>query len=115
MQVKETLWKKCLELIEKEILHESYNTWFSPTYPKALEDGLITIVVHNQFYRKCLIENYRELIETTLKVVTEKPILVDFCIESEVIAHQTQNKREEESLNREPVSKTQLSTSLNPN
>ena len=110
MQVKETLWKKCLELIEKEILHESYNTWFSPTYPKALEDGLITIVVPNQFYRKCLIENYRELIETTLKAITEKPILVDFCIESEVIAHQTQNKTD-----REPVSKTQVTTSLNPN
>ena len=60
-----------IALIEKEILHESYNTWFSPTYPKALEDGLITIVVPNQFYRKCLIENYRELIETTLKAITE--------------------------------------------
>ena len=96
MKVKEILWKKCLEKIEKEIAHESYITWFSPTYPKALEDGLITIAVPNQFYRKCLIENYRDLIETTLKNVTEKPILVDFCIESEIIAQAVQNKEEPE-------------------
>jgi len=83
MQVKETIWKKCLEKIEESILPDSYATWFSPTYPRNLEDGLITIAVPNQFYRKCLIENYRELIENTLKVVANESILVDFCIESE--------------------------------
>ena len=84
MEFKETLWKKCLEKIEEQILPENYTTWFSPTYPSAFDDGLMTIAVPNQFYRKCLIENYRDLIETTLKSVTEKPILVDFCIESEI-------------------------------
>ena len=84
MEVKETLWKKCLEKIEEQILPENYTTWFSHTYPRAFDDGLMTIAVPNQFYRKCLIENYRDLIETTLKSVTEKPILVDFCIESEI-------------------------------
>ena len=84
MEVKETLWKKCLEKIEEQILPENYTTWFSKTYPRAFDDGLMTIAVPNQFYRKCLIENYRDLIETTLKSVTEKPILVDFCIESEI-------------------------------
>ena len=83
MEVKETIWKKCLEKIEESILPDSYATWFSPTYPQNLENGLITIAVPNQFYRKCLIENYRELIESTLKVVANESILVDFCIESE--------------------------------
>jgi chromosomal replication initiator protein len=90
MEAKETLWKKCLEKIEEQILPESYSTWFLPTYPRNLDGGLITIAVPNQFYRKCLIENYRDLIETTLKSVTEKSILVDFCIESEKIAHPDQ-------------------------
>lgn len=95
MEVKETLWKKCLEKIEEQILPESYTTWFSPTYPRAFDDGLMTIAVPNQFYRKCLIENYRDLIETTLKSVTEKPILVDFCIESEFCAQTEQDKEVE--------------------
>ena len=115
MPVKETLWKKCLEIIEKEIQHENYVTWFSGTYPKALEDGLITIAVPNQFYRKCLIENYRDLIETTLKKVTERPILVDFCIEAEIISDKVQNNGEpEEKLDIQPVLKDQAPTSLNP-
>ena len=92
MEVKETIWKKCLEKIEQSILPDSYTTWFSPTYPRNLEDGLITIAVPNQFYRKCLIENYRELIENTLKTVADESILVDFCIESEKNSYTEQDK-----------------------
>jgi chromosomal replication initiator protein len=116
MEVKETLWKKCLERIEEQILPENYTTWFSPTYPRAFDNGLITIAVPNQFYRKCLIENYRDLIETTLKSVTEKPILVDFCIESE-ISNQIELVREFE---KEPIIESvnsaypPASSSLNP-
>ena len=82
MDTKEAIWKRCLEKIEESILPDSYATWFSPTYPSNLDNGLITISVPNQFYRKCLIENYRELIENTLKTVSGEPILVDFCIGS---------------------------------
>ena len=92
MEVKETIWKKCLEKIEQSILPDSYTTWFSPTYPRNLEDGLITIAVPNQFYRKCLIENYRELIENTLKTVADESILVDFCVESEKNSYIEQDK-----------------------
>ena len=81
-----------MEKIEQSILPDSYTTWFSPTYPRNLEDGLITIAVPNQFYRKCLIENYRELIENTLKTVADESILVDFCIESEKNSYTEQDK-----------------------
>ncbi len=116
MEVKETLWKKCLEKIEEQILPESYTTWFSPTYPRAFNEGLMTIAVPNQFYRKCLIENYRDLIETTLKSVTDKSILVDFCIESEILA-QTDHTNEKADLPAtEPIesSISAVSSSLNP-
>lgn len=116
MEVKEALWKKCLEKIEEQILPESYTTWFSPTYPRTFDDGLMTIAVPNQFYRKCLIENYRDLIETTLKAVTEKPVLVDFCIESEILAQTGQDKAVEETPAIEIVESPYLpvSSSLNP-
>jgi chromosomal replication initiator protein len=116
MEVKETLWKKCLEKIEEQILPESYTTWFSPTYPRAFDDGLMTIAVPNQFYRKCLIENYRDLIEITLKSVTEKPILVDFCIESEISSQKEQGKEVEKAYVIESVKSTSppAPSSLNP-
>ncbi len=116
MEVKETLWKKCLEKIEEQILPESYTTWFTPTYPRAFDEGLMTIAVPNQFYRKCLIENYRDLIETTLKSVTEKPILVDFCIESEICAQTDQSKVVEETPIIESVESSlpAVPSSINP-
>jgi len=114
MEAKEVLWKKCLEKIEEQILPESYSTWFSPTYPRALDDGLMTIAVPNQFYRKCLIENYRNLIEATLKSVTERSILVDFCIESEKIAQTEQEKETPKIQVIEPDSFPPVLSSLNP-
>ena len=116
MEAKEALWKKCLEKIEEQILPESYSTWFSPTYPRTFDGGLMTIAVPNQFYRKCLIENYRDLIETSLKSVTEKPILVDFCIESEKIAQTEQNKQGQETpvIEAEQSSFPPVVSSLNP-
>ena len=102
MEAKEAIWKKCLEKIEESILPDSFTTWFLPTYPRNLDDGLITIAVPNQFYRKCLIENYRELIENTLRSVSEEPLLVDFCVESEKSAHTGLNKSEVVAIE-EPV------------
>jgi len=93
MEAKEAIWKKCLEKIEEVILPDSYETWFSPTYPHKFDNGLITIAVPNQFYRKCLIENYRELIENTLKTVSNELILVDFCIDSQNSARMNQQNK----------------------
>jgi len=87
MEAKDVIWKKCLEKIEGTILPDSYATWFSPTYPSSLTDGLITIAVPNQFYRKCLIENYRDLIEKTLKNIADEPLLVEFCVKPETDSH----------------------------
>ena len=116
MEAKEALWKKCLEKIEEQILPESYSTWFSPTYPRTFDGGLMTIAVPNQFYRKCLIENYRDLIETSLKSVTEKPILVDFCIESGKIAQTEQSEQRYETpvIEAEQISFPPVLSSLNP-
>jgi chromosomal replication initiator protein len=116
MEVKETLWKKCLEKIEEQILPENYTSWFSNTYPRTFDDGLMTIAVPNQFYRKCLIENYQDLIETTLKSVTEKPILVDFCIESEISAKMEQGREFEKEPIIESVNSVSppAPSSLNP-
>jgi chromosomal replication initiator protein len=108
MDAKEAIWKRCLEKIEESILPDSYATWFSPTYPSNLDNGLITISVPNQFYRKCLIENYRELIENTLKTVSDEPILVDFCIGSEKIVQTEQTNQDPVTVKEPPLSKQGL-------
>ena len=58
----EKLWRKCLDLIEKQILPENFTTWFSPTYAYAFDESSLTIAVPNDFFRDCLTENYQGLI-----------------------------------------------------
>ncbi|NIQ00629.1 MAG: chromosomal replication initiator protein DnaA [Nitrospinaceae bacterium] len=63
------------------MLPENYSTWFASTYPHHLKKDCITIAVPNDFYRKCLVENYQDLIETTLETISNSKIHVDFLVE----------------------------------
>ncbi|MDH5762748.1 MAG: chromosomal replication initiator protein DnaA [Nitrospinota bacterium] len=77
----EVLWKNCLEEIEKQVLPENFNTWFTPTYPCSKNEQSLTIAVPNRFYKKCLTENYLELIKNALEKVSDKKLDVKFEIQ----------------------------------
>ena len=79
----EVLWNNCLEEIEKQVLPENFNTWFTPTYPCSKDDKALTIAVPNRFYEKCLTENYLELIENALETVSNKKLKVRFRVSSD--------------------------------
>jgi chromosomal replication initiator protein len=79
----EVLWNNCLEEIEKQVLPENFNTWFTPTYPCSKDDKALTIAVPNRFYEKCLTENYLELIENALETVSNKKLEVRFRVNSD--------------------------------
>ncbi len=83
MNAKEILWQQCLKEIEAQILPENYTTLFSPTYPYALKNDSLTVAVPNSFFKKCLQENYQDLIETTLESLMHKKTLVDFRVTEE--------------------------------
>jgi len=83
MYSKEILWQQCLKEIEAQILPENYTTLFLPTYPYALKNDSLTVAVPSNFYKKCLQENYQDLIETTLESLLKKKTLVDFCVTEE--------------------------------
>ena len=115
MEAKDVIWKKCLEKIEGTILPDSYATWFSPTYPSNLTDGLITIAVPNQFYRKCLIENYRDLIEKTLKNIADEPLLVEFCVKSETNSHNGTTEQSSSTMEKPKSHKSDLESESSRN
>ncbi len=94
MQSKETLWNRCLVKIEQQILPENYVTWFTPTYPHSLDNGAITIAVPNDFYKRCLTENYLDLIELTLENVSEKKVQVQFLVDPDCEEKSKQQAKE---------------------
>lgn len=97
----ETLWRKCLDELESEILPESFSTWFAPTYPGSLKDDILTIIVPNRFFEKCLRENYLESIQKTLEFISGKSMKVTFKVNSNKPETETPEERiQESSLNR---------------
>lgn len=78
----EVLWKNCLDEIEKSLLPENFNTWFTPLYPCARDDKTITLAVPNHFFEKCLTENYLDLIQDTLELVCSRKMKVRFQVSS---------------------------------
>ncbi|VAX28163.1 Chromosomal replication initiator protein DnaA [hydrothermal vent metagenome] len=83
MTSKEILWQQCLKEIEAQILPENYTTLFSPTYACELGNDSLTVAVPSIFFKKCLEENYQDLIETTLESLLKKKTLVDFYVTAE--------------------------------
>jgi len=79
----EVLWKNCLDEIEKRVLPENFNTWFTPTYPCSKDEETLTIAVPNRFYEKCLVENYLDLIQNALEKVSDKKLAIRFRVNPE--------------------------------
>jgi chromosomal replication initiator protein len=82
MNSKDILWQQCLKEIEEQILPENYTAWFASTYPYALQNESLTIAVPNNFYKKCLQENYLDLIESTIETLLKKRTQVVFFVDS---------------------------------
>jgi chromosomal replication initiator protein len=78
----EVLWKKCLDEIEMKVLPESFTTWLTPTYPDSLEDDVLTIIVPNKFFEKCIKENYMDLIRETLESIVNKKLTVNLKVKN---------------------------------
>jgi len=111
--IMEVLWKKCLDEIEMKVLPESFTTWLAPTYPVSLKDDVLTIIVPNQFFEKCLKENYMDLIHETLESIVSKKITVNLQLKK----GQAQAEKSEIKLSpngKEEVSAKKADAYLNP-
>lgn len=75
------LWAACLVQIKLNIMPLYFQKYFETIHIYSFEDDTLTLAVPNQYTRKCLIETYRGLIESTMKEIYGKGLLVDFCIE----------------------------------
>jgi len=83
MKSQETLWNNCLEHIKTKIHFDNFSTWFAPTQALGWESETLIIEVPNHFYKKCLEDNYSELILSSLKEVTGKSAPVKYVLEGQ--------------------------------
>jgi len=63
------VWKECLKLIKDNVPFITYNTWFLPIKPLALENSTFRLEVPNTFFIEWIDEHYNTLINKTIKQV----------------------------------------------
>lgn len=64
-----TVWTDCLEIIQKQIDEQNFNTWFKPIVPLRQEGDVLTIQVPSQFFYEWLEENYVPLLKKAIHSV----------------------------------------------
>ena len=114
------LWNNFLENIKNEITNVSFETWFNEDDTKfySFENGVVTIVVKEDFIRKHLESNYLDIITEGMYKVTNTNVTVNIVLESEI-----QMLREKEKINKqlsikddaEYVKQSPTNANLNPN
>jgi len=77
------LWNTILAHAEKQLSRQTFDTWFRPVLCRSFEKGTLVLSVPSESFKKCLIENYGDLIveaagkaaslEVTLEVSVEAP------------------------------------------
>lgn len=104
----EVLWKNCLDEIEKRVLPEIFNTWFTPTYPCSKDKEALTIAVPNRFYEKCLVANYLDLIQNALEKVSDEKLEIRFRVNPEGAGSEASADIQEPQQTRSPPTPTPL-------
>lgn len=114
------LWNNFLENIKNEITNVSFETWFNEDDTKfySFENGVVTIVVKEDFIRKHLESNYLDIITDGMYKVTNTNVTVNIVLESEI-----EMLKEKEKINKqlsikddaEFVKQSPTNANLNPN
>ena len=75
-----TNWKNFLNLIQKELSRQAYQTWFNSINMLSVENNEITIEVPNRFHYEWLDSKYSSLISLSLKQSFNKKLSVKYSV-----------------------------------
>ena len=82
MPVEQQVWEKALQYLQGSMDDETFSTWIRPTQLHDISDTSVTLSVPSTFYKNWLASNYRDLIVTALREVTEHDYSLDFLVEA---------------------------------
>ena len=55
-------WHNVLSNVEKHMNRQCFDTWFRPIMFQGREDGILHLMVPTESFKKCLLENYSDLL-----------------------------------------------------
>jgi len=77
-----TFWHHILTHIEKHLSRQSFDTWFRPITCQAFENGILRLKVPTKSFKKCLHENYADLIVDTARNITRSDLKLDIVVDA---------------------------------
>lgn len=105
-------WDKVLEIIKEKVSKQNFDTWINPLQIKQWNDGCVSFIVPNRFFRDWLNDNYLQLIKESVYVESGVKLDIEFVIEQENDQEKMQNADSESSASvlREKNKKTTIKT-----
>ena len=76
----QTLWEKCLAVIQDNVQPAAFNTWFKPIVPLSYEDNKFTIQVPSQFFYEYLEDKYVDVLRATLYRIIGRGTILNYRI-----------------------------------
>ena len=114
-------WKKCLNLIEKEIPWQTFQTWFIPLNPITYIDDTLTLRVSSRFVSEWLESHFSRLLRKIVQNVFGEKSQVEYLIApspndkvEQVNSDSSSEKRSKNSKKKESQVQFKIDSYLNP-
>lgn len=116
------LWNNFLKKIKEYVSALSYETWFQDTKLVSIRDNCAIVIVPMELHKKHLMENYQEIMETTLQEVSGSNFTFKFLVEEEWeeeenngdVFEEPYDEEDRKELKNEALAQSPLEANLNP-
>lgn len=80
MPIDQQVWEKTLQHLQSHMDDETFSTWLQPTHLHEITDSTVTLSVPSSFYKNWLSSNYRDIIVSALREVTDQDFSLSFMV-----------------------------------
>ena len=111
------VWSQVLSILKDKLTSLSYDTWFLETELHQLKDGKAVIIVPMGIHKKHLLDNYYDLISSSLTEITHETYELSFFLKEEIEEEEKEEqvKLEVKENSREDNTSYKATSNLNDN
>ncbi len=97
------IWKQAQPVIREKIGATSYETWFSNIEAQNKDNNILQLQAPDEFFKNWIVEHYRELIEATLKNLSQNIAHIEFSVNENIIQEEKRLRLVEFEKDFQPV------------
>lgn len=90
-----SVWKRAQEPLKEKIGTTGYETWFSALNSYEKSPGVLVIETPDDFFKNWIIEHYGDVINEMLRVISPRPVQIEFEVNPKIFKKNTQSRLSE--------------------